>query len=236
MRQPWITLDRAETPDGLLELRRRGERDFLLTLSGRIVMTSVAHRSEDALARLACAAVAGRPRPRVLVSGLGMGYTLRAALDALPAGASVLVAELNPAVVEWCRGPLADLSGRALSDPRVGVHVGDVAGPIAAAASGAAPRFDAIALDLYEGPRIPAGGAPDRVFGTAALRTARAALAEGGVLAVWSEQEDPAFERRLTSAGLRWERHRAGRGGRIHSVYLAGCAPARSLPPPSRRR
>ena len=133
MTRPWQTLGSESTAWGEIELRRRGDDDFLLTLEGRVLMTSAAHRSERALAELATEVLPNVPAPRILIAGLGLGYTLRAALDDLPRDAEVVVVELLPAVVEWCRGPLAQLSGAALSDPRVRVVVGDVAGEIASA-------------------------------------------------------------------------------------------------------
>jgi spermidine synthase len=217
MSRPWQVLERVETAVGPLELRRRGERDFLMTLAGRVLMNSAAHRSEVALADLAAAAIAGRAAPRLLIGGLGMGYTLRAALDALPATARVTVAELEPAVVRWCRGPLAGLTACAVDDARVTLEVGDVADVIAAASRWVEDaRFDAIALDLLEGPR----GREDPHFGDAALRRLRAALVPGGVVAVWSEGPDVGFERRLTAGGFRVERSRPGRGGLRHAVTL----------------
>lgn len=219
MARPWQRVDRVETPAGSLELRRRGERDFLIVLDGRVLMQSFAHRSESALASLACASLASLPHPNVLIGGLGMGFTLRAALDTLPAGARVCVAELEPAVVRWCRGPLAPLCGSALEDPRVRVALADVASLVAAAARPGAPRLDAIMLDLHEGP--PARGRDDDpLFGDPALTSARAALAPGGVLGLWCEQPRPAFEKRLRRAGFRVERHRPGRGGLRHAVVL----------------
>jgi spermidine synthase len=162
----------------------------------------------------------------VLIGGLGMGYTLRAALDALPRRASVTVAEIDPVIVEWCRGPLAEAAGKAMDDPRVAVEIGDVGGVIeraaAAALAGGGDGFDAILLDLYEGPRTSAQGHDDPLYGRAALARVRAALAPGGVFAVWSEDPDAAFERRLTAAGFTWERRRPGRGGPRHTLYLAG--------------
>src|SRR5512144_1092478 len=134
MAQPWKTLDRLETTDGILELRQRGERDFLILINGRVLMNSGASRSEISLGRDACRLIADRPRSRVLIGGLGMGLTLRAALDVLPATAAVVVAELNPVVIRWCRGPLAPLTGQAIDDPRVSVVAGDVADVIAATA------------------------------------------------------------------------------------------------------
>ena len=135
MARRWETLDRFASAEGEIELRRRGASEFLITVAGRVLMNSAASRSETALARIACAALGARPAPRVLVGGLGMGCTLRAALDALPAAASVVVAELNETMLRWCRGPLAELTGRAAEDPRVDVRIGDVADAIRAAAS-----------------------------------------------------------------------------------------------------
>jgi spermidine synthase len=227
-----VTLASAERAEGRLELRRRGEAEVVITLGGRVLMNGAAHRSEAALAELACRPIAARPLPRVLLGGLGMGYTLRAALDVLPRRAAVIVAEIDPLIVEWCRGPLAELTGRALDDPRVDVEVCDVAALIAGAAIASRPRatgetphagsgFDAILLDLYEGPRTPAQGRDDPLYGRAALARAHAALAPGGVLAVWSEDTDAGFEARLGAAGFRWERRRPGRGGPRHILYLA---------------
>lgn len=223
MTRPWETLSRVQTPRGELALRRRGAGDYLIALGGRVIMTSAAHRSESLLAESACAALGRRRRPRVLISGLGLGFTLRAALDALPPAARVEVAELEPAVVDWCRGPLADATRHALDDPRVRVRIEDVALPLARAASGPT-RFDAVVLDLFEGP----GGDDDPIFGKLGLAQLRAGLAEDGVLAVWSERPDPRFERRLRLAGFACERMRSGPGGLRHAVYVA-----RSSGPPS---
>jgi spermidine synthase len=221
MARPWETLDRLETDEGTMELRRRGETEFLITVAGRVLMASAAHRSEMALAESACAHLAGRPAPRVLIGGLGMGFTLRAALDHLPADARVLVAELNPTVVEWCRGPLAELTGRAVEDRRTEIVIADVAALIARAADSAETGFDAILLDLYEGPREASGGDRAPFYGRRALETTRAALTRNGVFAVWSEDPDPAFERRLRGTGFRVERLRPRSGGPRHVVYLA---------------
>lgn len=220
MSRPWETVDTAETPEGLLELRRRGEREFVILIGGRVLMNSSAHLTEDAVAERACRAIADRPRPRVLIGGLGMGYTLRAALDALPRSARVVVAEIDPVIVRWCRGPLAGLTGGALDDPRVRVEIADVAAVIAAAARSGEP-FDAIVLDLYEGPREAHGSAADPVYGRHALERTRAALTPDGVFAVWSEDADAPFAARLEAAGFRVERLRPGKGGPRHVVYLA---------------
>jgi spermidine synthase len=221
----WHTLDRVDTDEGVLELRVRGDADFLISVGGRVLMQSVAHRSELELAVVACRPLHTAPRPRVLVGGLGMGYTLRAALDELPPTAEVTVAELTPRIIEWCRGPLARLTDRAVDDPRVRLHVGDVAELVAHPP--AAVRWDAIVLDLYEGPYVATGRADDPVFGRAALGRAKAALAPGGVLAIWSEDREQAFERRLREVGLAVEVRSAGRGGRRHAIYVATHAPVR---------
>jgi spermidine synthase len=217
MPRPFATLSTVATPEGPLELRQRGDADFLITIGGRVLMTSVARRSEEALATLACGTLGANAAPRVLIGGLGMGYTLRAALDVLPAGARVVVAELNAAVESWCRGPLAALTGGAILDPRVSIEIADVAAVIAAAPPGG---LDAILLDLYEGPQEVARRAGGPFYGEAALRRAHAALSPAGVLAIWSEAPAAAFARRLAGAGFEVEAHRAGRGGRSHVIYL----------------
>jgi spermidine synthase len=215
----WQTIERVETPEGRLELRRRGDRDFLITIAGRVLMTSAAHRSEDELARLACAPLRGRARPRLLLGGLGMAYTLRAALDHLPRAAEVTVVDLNPRVVAWCQGPLAPLTDGAANDPRVTIQIADVARVIARTPARSPARpYDAIVLDLYDGPRP---GVADPLYSAAALARARLALGPGGALAIWSEEADPGFEARFASTGFEVTRHRVGgRGGRAHLVYL----------------
>ena len=233
MTRPWQTLERVARPEGELALRQRGERDFSIALATRVLMTSAAHRSERALADHACAGLAGRDQPRVLIGGLGMGYTLRAALDLLPAGARVVVCEIEPGVVRWCRGPLAVLTDSAVEDSRVELRVGDVAGAIARAAGGRAPRFDAIALDLFEGPRGTPAERDHPHYGERALAEARRALAPDGVLAIWSEATARGFERRALAAGFALELRRAGRGGRRHVIYRLrpGRVPARGRGP-----
>jgi spermidine synthase len=217
MTRPWQTVARVDTTEGALELRQRGERDFLITIAGRVLMTSQARRSEEALATLP---LRDRPPARlrtVLVGGLGMGYTLRAALDVLERDVRVTVVELNPDVAAWCQGPLAPLTDGAVADPRVTIAIADVADYLARAPEGA---YDAILLDLYEGPHAATQRADDPLYGPTALARTRAALAPGGVFAVWSEEADARFERRLAEAGFRVEKHRSGRGGRAHTVYL----------------
>lgn len=217
MTRPWQTIARVSTPDGALELRQRGAADFLITIAGRVLMTSQARRSEEALATLPLRDRAPRAVRDVLVGGLGMGYTLRAALDVLAADAHVTVVELNADVAAWCRGPLAPLTDGAVADPRVTIEVGDVSAHLGRVRPGS---YDAILFDLYEGPHAATQAADDPLYGPAALVRVRAALRPGGVFAVWSEEPDARFERRLGEAGFRVEKHRAGRGGRAHTVYL----------------
>jgi len=225
---PWITLDSRPTADGVLALLRRGEKDFLITIGGRVLMSSAAHRSETALAKLACAGLRDRRRAQVLVSGLGMGFTLRAALDELAEDAVVTVAELNPVVVAWCRDPLSPLIGDAARDPRVTIEIVDVAALIAGVArDGGTPRFDAIVLDMYEGPQNQLR-ASDPLYGDAAVLRAKKALATGGVFAIWCEGASAGFERSLRAAGFQYRLEKAGRGARIHYVYLARESPRRT--------
>lgn len=220
MARPWHIIDSVDTDEGLLELRQRGETDFLITIAGRVLMNSSANRSEIALSELACNSMDSRERLRVLIGGLGMGYTLKAALDNLPEDARIVVAELNKAVVKWCRGPIAHLTGSAAEDPRVKVEIADVASVIKnAAGKGGDARFDAIILDLYEGPFEAARDRGEYLYGNAALKLSGRALLPGGVFAVWSEDPDRAFERRLADNGFSFNRKRPRRGG--HVVYIA---------------
>ena len=230
MALPWETLASVSTPDGALDLRKRGEKDFLITIGGRILMSSAAHRSEDALAKLACAGLRKRRRARVLVSGLGMGFTLRAALDELAEDADVTVAELNAVVVEWCKGPLSLLTRDAAKDPRVTVEIVDVSKRIAGVARDrGAPRFDAVVLDMYQGPQNIVR-ADDPLYGWVAVERTKEALAADGIFAIWCEGASPGFERNLRAAGFHYELERAGRGSRSHYVYVARA----SAPPPGK--
>ncbi len=215
--KPWQTLATVHTREGALELRQRSEREFLIVIDGRVLMTSSERRSEEAVATLACAPIANRPRPRVLIGGLGMAYTLRAALDALPATAEVVIAELTQTVEDWCRGPLAPLTNGAVLDPRVRVMIGDVSRVITEAPRG---HYDAIVLDLYEGPHAATQHADDPFYGRAAIARSHAALAAGGILAVWSEEPDEPFRKRLVAAGFDVTEQRAG-SSRKHAVYIA---------------
>jgi spermidine synthase len=217
MTRPWQTLSTVKTPEGPLELRQRGDDEFLIVIAGRVLMTSRAARSEELLAMLACDPLARRTSPHILIGGLGMAFTLRAALDSLPPTAEVTVAELTPEVATWCKGPLAPLTQSAALDPRVTIKIDDVAHAIAAARRG---YYDAIILDLYEGPHAATQRKDDPFYGAAALVHTRAALAAGGVFAVWSEDPDDGFLRRLGTAGFKTTVHKVP-SMRTHVVYLA---------------
>ena len=183
-------------------------------------MTSRSHASEEALGALAAAALRGCAAPRVLLGGLGMGYTLAAALRALGPRAQVVVAELVPAVVEWNRGPLAPLAGHPLADARVRVRAGDVAAVLREERD----AWDAVALDVDNGPEAATARANAWLYGPEGLSAAHEALRSGGVLAVWSASADRAFRRRVSAAGFEVEEVRVpGRGGRRarHVVWIA---------------
>jgi spermidine synthase len=222
MARPWKIIDHCHTDaHGTLELRRRGERDFIIFLDGRVLMNSSAQRSEVALGRLACRPWQSHPAPRVLVGGLGMGLTLRAVLDSLPSTAAVVVAELNPVIVDWCRGPLAGLTDNAVSDPRVSVEIGDVADLIRRYSQGNnKAQINAIILDLYRGPHSHTDKIEDPLYGSRAIERMHAALQSGGTLAVWGENYDEGFFRRLSQGGFTVTCERPGKGGYRHAVFL----------------
>lgn len=218
---PWVQLDRASVPDGgELRLMRRGA-EFSIMAGSIELMNSRLSGSEEALATLTYARLAGRSRLRVLIGGLGMGFTLRATLAALGPDAGVTVAELVPEVVAWARGPLAAIHGDSLSDPRVTVFEGDVGERIAAARS----TYDAILLDVDNGPEGLIRRSNDDLYDAYGLRQAQDALTPGGVLAVWSSAPHPPFAQRLGAVGFKVEeirvRANGRRGGARHVVWLA---------------
>jgi spermidine synthase len=222
MALPWKNIAAVDTPEGTLELRQRGEGDYLILLDGSVLMNSRAHRSEMLLGRLACRELQLCRKPQVLIGGLGMGFTLRAVLDNLPEAGRVVVAELNKVVLDWCQGPLAALTQGAVTDARVRVEIMDVAQAISQyAGQGAQGRLDAIVLDLFSGPYAHAHKNDDPLFGMAAMHMARAALKSGGIYAVWGENYDPGFHNRLKSMDFVVNVQRAKTGGPRHVVYLA---------------
>jgi spermidine synthase len=222
----WSLIDTAAVPDGGGELRlmQRGA-EFSIFSGASELMNSRSNGSEQALATLACAGLGDRPSAHVLIGGFGMGFTLRAALDSLGPKARVTVAELVPAVIAWARGPLAHFNGDCLDDPRVTLREGDVAALIDEARSG----YDAILLDVDNGPEGLSRPANDRLYDIRGLAAARRALKPGGVLAVWSSAGNPAFTQRLRRAGYAVReapvRSSGGRKGAHHMVWLA-TAPA----------
>lgn len=220
---PWLLLDTAEIPGkgGELRLYRRND-EFSIKLSGRAgeLMNSRVHDSEDALAEQTCARLAERPNARLLVGGLGMGFTLAAVLRQVGAAAQVVVAELVPAVIAWNRGPLAGLAGHPLADPRVSVREGDVAAVLRAEHQ----AYDAILLDVDNGPEGLTRKQNDWLYGIDGLNSAYAALRPRGILAVWSAGPDRDFAQRLRKVGFAVDEARvhmhAGKGAR-HVIWFA---------------
>ena len=219
---PWKLLDTAKVPggDGELRLKQRGG-EFSIMLGQNELMNSRLSGSEEALATLTCRRIGARPAPRLLIGGLGMGFTLRAALAVLGAEARVVVAELMPAVIAWARGSMASLFGDSLTDPRVTVQEADVGELI----RGGVAAFDAILLDVDNGPEALTRAANDDLYSAAGLRAAAVALRPGGVLAVWSSGPNPAFTRRLRASGFAAEeinlRATGKGGGARHLIWIA---------------
>lgn len=207
---------------GELRLLQRNE-EFSIRIAGKSgeLMNTRLHGSEDALAELACARVADRAGVRVLIGGLGMGFTLAAALATLGDDAEVVVAELVPGVVEWNRGPLGVAAGHPLDDPRTRVSLGDVGELLRREPGG----FDAIMLDVDNGPEGLTREENDWLYSPRGLAAAQEALRPDGVLAIWSAGQDPAFTERLRRVGLLAEEvtvraHRPGKGAK-HRIWLA---------------
>jgi spermidine synthase len=219
---PWILLDQVTVPGdgGIMKLYQRAH-EFSISIKNDELMNSRMHGSEDALAELACKRVADREKPRVLIGGLGMGFTLSAALANLGANAEVVVAELVPAVVKWNRTHLAALAGHPLDDPRVSVKESDVRLLIKADKD----AYDAILLDVDNGPDGLTHEGNDRLYSHGGLAAAKAALKPGGILGVWSAEPDTSFSKRLRGSGFKMEeisvRARGKRGGRRHTIWLA---------------
>ena len=218
---PWTLVDTATIPGGgELRLMQRGP-EFSIKLDGNELMNSRLSGSEQALATLTCELIATRNRARLLIGGLGMGFTLRAALNKLPQDAHIDVAELVPAVIAWARGPMAEIFGQCLSDRRVHLHQADVGVLIKADAS----TYDAIVLDVDNGPEGLSRAGNDALYDLAGLSAAHTALRPGGILAVWSSAPDQGFTRRLRDTGFGVEEKRVrangSRGGARHVIWLA---------------
>ena len=219
---PWSLLDTAQIPGGGDELRllRRGA-EFSIKLGNNELMNSRLSATEQALATIACEKIRARARPRILIGGLGMGFTLRAALVVLGMQAQIIVAELVPAVVAWARGPMAELFGNSLADPRVLIKETDVGDLIRSGRS----AYDAILLDVDNGPEGMTREANDRLYDLDGLAAAYMALRPGGVLAIWSSAPDAKFTARLRKTGFDVEenpvRAKGPQGGAQHFIWIA---------------
>ena len=225
--KPIELLGQALSRDGtVLKLIRRSD-EYVILANGKSLMSSRMHGSEEALATFACRSIAALERPNVLIGGLGMGFTLRATLDLLPRDATVVVAEIVPAVVEWNRGPLAALAGHPLADARVRVEIDDVAVTLTSQRG----HFDGVLLDVDNGPAAFSGSNNDGLYDDRGIAAAFAALKMGGVLAVWSAREDKKFEQRLRHGRFTVEvehvRGRLKKGGPRHTIFLAHKSPGR---------
>lgn len=219
---PWIPLGAATVPGDGAEMRlwRRGS-EFAIRVGQHELMNSRIYGSEDALAELSCVRLADRDHAHVLIGGLGMGYTLAGVLSRVGRHASVVVAELVPAVVQWNRNEMAELNGPALDDPRVVVRESDVASVM----RGDRNTYDAILLDVDNGPSALTSKSNEKLYSLTGLRTAWDALRPRGILAVWSASTDPSFTRRLQQTGFETEefpvRARGRAGGARYLVWIA---------------
>jgi spermidine synthase len=219
---PWQQIDKVQVPGAEVELRlmRRGT-DFSMMLGQNELMNSRLSGSEEALATLSCKRIEGVKRPHILIGGLGMGFTLRAALAVSGAEARITVAELVPAVIAWARGPMAELFGDSLSDPRASIREADVTDVIRSSAS----AFDAVLLDVDNGPEALIRKANDALYDTRGLHAIRKALRPGGVLAVWSSGPNVAFSKRLRAADFEVNevgvRATTKRSGAHHVIWFA---------------
>jgi len=215
----WAEISRATTATGDTLVLRERAGVFEIRCNGWDLMSNRAHASEERMAREALATIAGRPAPRILIGGLGMGFTLRAALDAAPIDARVEVAELVPEIAAWNRGPLAPLAGRPLEDSRATVWIGDVADII-----GQGGPWDAILLDTDNGPGAIMLARNAGLYAGEGVQAARRALAPGGVLALWSAGRCAAFEALLAQEGLDWRVIETpaltGRPDPLHALYF----------------
>lgn len=219
--KPWEVLGRATTPDGIELTLSRHTSEYVIKADGRPLMSSRMHGSEDALAVLGCHRASTLKRPRVLVGGLGMGFTLRAALEVLPAAARVVVAELVPDVVEWNRGPLGALARYPLRDARVRIEESDVADTMRSNTD----YFDAVLLDVDNGPVALTASSNAGLYDRHGIAVARASLRPGGTLAVWSANDNRRYERELRAGGFSVKRehvsgHANNRGPR-HTILVA---------------
>lgn len=238
--KPRVKLAATRTPDGSELVLYQHDRDFYIEVNGQDLMQSRHHESELALARLGCAHLAGRKAPSVLVGGLGMGYTLRQTLDLLGPDGRVVVGELLGGVIDWNRDFLGILNNHPLTDPRVEVRNGDIVKLIAAAKN----KFDAILLDVDNGPRAMTDDGNSRLYGYAGIAACRSALRDRGCLAVWSAEPSKDYEQLLVSCGFLVCRYRvpAHQGSKSQSRFVwvasenkANLPPGGSEPRPPRK-
>lgn len=218
---PRELVDVAEVPGGPpLRLVRHGG-DFIIMLDRNELMSSRMSGSEKALGVMTCERLRNPDKARLLIGGYGMGFTLRAVLEALGAGARIVVAELVPGIIEWARGPMAVMAQGCLDDPRVEIRIEDVGREIEAGKAG----YDAILLDVDNGPDGLTRPGNDGLYSARGLANARAALRPGGVLAIWSAGADPGFTKRLKQAGFAVDevrvRARENGKGPIHTIWFA---------------
>lgn len=217
---PWVELGRAKVPGGdEFRLMQRGD-EFTIFAGTIGLMGSRQSGSEEVMANVAAQRIGSRPKARLLIGGLGMGFTLRAALKAFRPDVEIVVAELVPEIVTWARGPLAGLHGTSLDDSRLTLKVGDVGNVMAADAQ----KFDAILLDVDNGPEGLSRPGNDRLYSAGGIGAAKSALRPGGMLAIWSVAPDPKFTKRLSQSGMKIEELKArahgGKGAR-HVIWVA---------------
>jgi spermidine synthase len=228
--KPRIKRGAARTPDGGEMVLFQHDQDFSIMVNGQELMHSRRHESELELARLGCAHLAGRREPCILIGGLGMGYTLRQTLDLVGPQARVVVAELLPAVVEWNREFLGELNNQSLQDERVELVTGDVVELISASRS----RFDAILLDIDNGPSAMTDAGNNRLYTYEGILACRCALRDHGCLALWSAGPSKRFEELLTGCGFHVRRFRAAayKGSESLSHFIWVASPDKMLLPP----
>jgi len=227
--KPRVKIATAQTPDGGEMVLYQHGHDFSITINGQDLMHSRQHESELELARLGCAHLAGRKAPRILIGGLGMGYTLRQALDMLSPQAQVVVGELMGAVIDWNQAFFGELNGQPLGDARVDLQTGDIVELISRTTS----RFDAILLDIDNGPDAMTDSGNRRLYGREGLQACRRALREQGCLAVWSAEPSKKFERLIMSCSFHVRRYRvlAYKGSKAPSRFVWVAAQDKTILP-----
>lgn len=228
--KPRVKIATARTPDGSEMELYQHDRNFTININGQELMNSLHHESELELARLGCAHLSGRKSPGILIGGLGMGYTLRQTLDMLSQNAQVVVGELLGPVVEWNRGFLGQLNGHPLEDDRVDVQTGDIVQLIARSES----QFDAILLDIDNGPAATTDSGNRRLYGQEGIQACQQALRRQGVLAVWSAEASKKFEKLLMSCGFHVVRFRvpAYKGSKTQSRFVFVASKDKKILPP----